>query len=130
VHSLELIFDCYFLSYHTGLKLDDMNVLNVLHDAGFVDADWELLGSQLISGPALQNIRAYRRDNPNLCLIDTIAQWQRNDLKASWEKLAEAVTKIEKYGEGTAERVRRIVHTCMFFVGENLVYYYYSNNIT
>ena len=90
MHNLELLFDCYFLSYHTGLKLDK-NVLNVLHDAGFVDADWELLGSQLISGPALQNIRADRRDNPNLCLIDTIVQWQRNDLKASWEKFAEAV---------------------------------------
>ena len=89
------------------MKLETKNIVNVLHDAGFVDADWELLGGQLISDSALQNIRADRRDNPNLCLIDTIVRWQKNDLKASWEKLAGAVTKIEKYGEDIADIVRQ-----------------------
>ena len=89
------------------MKLQTKYIVNVLHDVGFVDADWELLGGQLISDSALQNIRADRLGNPNLCLIDTIVRWQKNDLKASWEKLAEAVTKIEKYGEDIADIVRQ-----------------------
>ena len=40
-------------------------------------------------------------------MIDTIAQWLQSDLKATWEKLAEAVTKVGGYGEATANAVRQ-----------------------
>ena len=114
----ELLFDDYLLPSHTGLNLDTRNVLNVLHEAGFADADWELLAQQLIEHTALLNIKA-DCDKSTLRMTGTISQWLRTDLKPSWEKLAEAVAKIERYGEATAECVRLnagIVHTCMFFV--------------
>ena len=88
------------------MKLDTRNVLNILHEAGFADAHWELLGQWLISGPALLNIRANRHGDPNLCMIDTISQWLRTDLEASWEKLAGAVAKVQQYEQTTANRVR------------------------
>ena len=89
------------------MKLDTRNVLNVLHEAGFADADWKLLGQQLIEHTALQNIDAKHRGNPNLCMIDTIVQWLNNDLEASWKKLAGAVIKVAGYGESNANRVRK-----------------------
>ena len=88
------------------MKLNDKNILNVLHEAGFGDAHWGLLGQQLIELSVLSNIRADCRGNPNLCMIDTISQWLRTDLEASWEKLAGAVANVEQYGEVTAKRVR------------------------
>ena len=89
------------------MELNDKNILNVLHEAGFADADWELLGKQLISGPALRNIRANRRGDSSLCMIDTISQWLQTDTKASWEKLAAAVAKLQQYDEATANVVRQ-----------------------
>ena len=96
------------LRFHTAkMELNDKNILNVLHDAEFADAHWELLGKQLIKRSALLNIRANRHGDSSLCMIDTIAQWLRTDTKASWEKLAEAVAKVEQYGEATADSVRQ-----------------------
>ena len=89
------------------MELDTKNILNVLHEAEFADADWKLLGQQLIKHTALQDINANHRGNPNLCMIDTIVQWLNNDLEASWEKLAGAVIKVAGYGEATANRVRK-----------------------
>ena len=89
------------------MKLNVRNILNVLHEAEFADAQWELLGEQLISGPALKNIDAYRRGNPNLCMIDTVSHWLNNDTEASWEKLAKAIPKVQGYGEATAKLVRK-----------------------
>ena len=89
------------------MELNHRNILNVLHEAGFADAHWMLLGQQLIQHPALLNIDANRRGNPNLCLIDTIAQWLRTDTKASWKKLAEAVAEVGQYGEATANTIRQ-----------------------
>ena len=88
------------------MKLDTKNILNVLHEAGFADAHWELLGQWLIKRPASLNIRANRHGDPNLCMIDTISQWLMTDLEASWEKLAGAVAKVEQYGEATANKVQ------------------------
>ena len=88
------------------MELNDRNVLNVLHKAEFADAHWQLLGMQLINGPVLLTIGAGRHYQASLCMIDTIAQWLRTDLEASWEKLAGAVAKVEQYGEATADRVR------------------------
>ena len=88
------------------MKLDTRNILNVLHEAGFADAHWELLGQWLIKRSALLNIRANRHGDPNLCMIDTISQWLMTDLEASWEKLAGAIAKVEQYGEATANKVR------------------------
>ena len=89
------------------MELNDRNILNVLHEARFADAHWELLGKQLISGPALLNIRANRYGDSSLCMIDTISQWLRTDTEASWEKLAEAIAKLEQYKETTAIIVRQ-----------------------
>ena len=88
------------------MKLNDRSILNVLHEAEFADAHWELLGEQLIKHFAVLNIRANRYGDPSLCMIDTISQWLRTDLEASWEKLAGAVANVEQYGEATANRVR------------------------
>ena len=95
------IYFCYFC-FHTATKLDERNVLNVLHEAKFSDGDWEQLGQQLINRASLTTIRADRHGDSSLCMSDTISQWLRTDTDASWEKLAEAVAKVEKYGKATA----------------------------
>ena len=87
------------------MKLNDRSILIVLHEAEFADAHWKLLGQQLQIQHFL-NIRANRIGDPSLCMIDTISQWLRTDLEASWEKLAGAVANVEQYGEATANRVR------------------------
>ena len=92
------------------------NILNVLHEAEFADAHWELLGMQLIKHSALLTIRANRHYQASLCMVDMISHWLRTDTKASWEKLAAAVSKVEQYGEATARIVRErtgIVYTGM-----------------
>ena len=40
-------------------------------------------------------------------MIDAISQWLQSDLKASWEKLAEAITKVGGYGEATVKAVQQ-----------------------
>ena len=87
-------------------ELNVRNALNVLHEAGFSNGDWYQLGQQLIEMAALRRITASDH-KPSNCMIDTIAQWLQSDLKASWEKLAEAVTKVGGYGEATAKAVRQ-----------------------
>ena len=96
------------------MELNDRNILNVLHDAEFADAHWELLGEQLIKHSALLNIRANRHGEVSLCMIDTISQWLRTDIEPSWEKLAKAVAKVEQYGEATADSVREKAGIGMF----------------
>ena len=54
----------------------------------------------------LRRIKASDHE-PSNCMIDTIAQWLQSDLKATWEKLAEAVTKVGGYGGATAKAVRQ-----------------------
>jgi len=54
----------------------------------------------------LRRIKASDHE-PSNCMIDTVAQWLQRDLKASWEKLSEAVTKVGGYGEATAKAVRQ-----------------------
>ena len=83
--------------------------MNVLHGAKFADGDWELLGLQLfIQHSTLQIIRVdHRHGDAADCMIETIAQWLRTDIGASWKKLAEAVAKVRGYGEATAAIVRR-----------------------
>ena len=92
------------------------SVLNVLREAGFADADWVELGLQLIGRFDLSTIRA-DHGKANHCMMETISQWLKSDPKASWEKLADAVTKVGGYGEATAAIVREkagIPPTCMF----------------
>ena len=88
------------------LGLNVRNVLNVLHEARFSDGDWYQLGQQLIEMADLKRIKASDCE-PSNCMIDTLSQWLQSDLKASWEKLAEAVTKVGGYGEATAKAVRQ-----------------------
>ena len=98
---------CYIkFCFHTALKLDERNVLNVLHEAEFSDGDWEQLGQQLINRASLTTIRANRQRDSSLCMSDTIAQWLRDDADASWKNLAEAVAKVENYGKATAAVVQ------------------------
>jgi len=89
------------------MELEERNILNVLHEAGFVDGHWRLLTQQLISSPTLLPIGVNHPGDSTLCMIDTISQWLRSDLEASWEKLAEAVAKVAQYGEATADTVRK-----------------------
>ena len=101
------------------MKLDERNVVNVLHEAKFSDGHWEQLGQQLIEYDALTTIRANHHNDSSLCMSETISQWLRTDFEASWEKLAAAVSKVGGYGEATAASVREkagIVHTCMLTV--------------
>ena len=100
------MYNYHYMPSHTGLKLNEKNILNVLHEARFADGHWELLGQCLITRSALLTIRASRFGEANFCMIDTIVQWLRTDLEASWEKLAEAVARVEEYGEVTADIVR------------------------
>ena len=85
---------CYLPLFHSAKKLNERNVLNVLHEAQFADDDWEQLSQQLIEHVPVATIRANRPGQANLCRIDTISQWLRTDSEASWEKLAEAVVKV------------------------------------
>ena len=87
-------------------ELDVRNVLNVLHEAGFSDGHWFQLGQQLIETTNLMTIKANHHEASD-CMIDAISQWIQSDLKASWEKLAEAVTRVGGYGEATAKAVRQ-----------------------
>ena len=92
------------------------SVLNVLREARFADADWVELGLQLIDRFDLSTIRA-DHGKANHCMMETISQWLKSDPKASWEKFADAVTKVGGYGEATAANVREkagIPPTCMF----------------
>ena len=101
-----------------GLELDVKNVLNVLREAEFADADWAELGLQLIDHFASSTIKA-DHGQANLCLIDTISKWLKSDPKASWEKLAKSLPKVRGYGEATTAMVQEkagIVHTGMFHV--------------
>ena len=82
------------------------NVLNVLHEAGFSDGDWYQRGQQLIEMADLKTIDANRHKVSD-CMVDTISQWLQSDIEASWEKLAEAVSKVGGYGEVTAKAVQQ-----------------------
>ena len=79
--------------------------MNVLHEAGFSDGHWFQLGQQLIETTNLKTIKANHHEASD-CMIDAISQWLQSDLKASWEKLAEAVTRVGGYGEATAKAVQ------------------------
>ena len=95
---------CTPFSLFSGLNV--RNVLNVLHEAGFSDGDWFQLGQQLIETTDLKTIQANHHE-ASKCMIDALSQWLQSDLKASWEKLAEAVTRVGGYGEATAKAVRQ-----------------------
>jgi len=114
---LHIIIASYVPPSHAGLELNVKNVINVLREAGFAFGHWEKLGQQLIENATLSTIRANRHGDCHLCMSDTISGWLNNDLDKSWEKLAEAVAKLEEYGQATADCVLRkagIVHQCMF----------------
>ena len=112
-----LVLCCrYVLPLFIALTLDVRNILNVLHDpdTDFSDADWELLGQQLIRGSLLRTIRADRNGDPSLCLIDTVSTWLQTDPEASWEKLAQAIEKVARYGEKTGNTVRQKAGMCVW----------------
>ena len=90
--------------------------MNVLHESKFADGDWENLGQQLIEHHALRTIRADHPGQSSLCMSCTISHWLNNDLEASWEKLANAVVKVERYGEATAHIVRQKAGISTFYV--------------
>ena len=51
------------------------------------------------------NCRASSSD-PHIQLSGLLTLWARSDPEASWDRLATAVSKIPKYGRGTARRIR------------------------
>ena len=90
-------FHVYTYLIHAGLELDVKNVWNVLREARFADADWAELCLQLIDHFDLSTTKA-DHGQANLCMIETISQWLKSDLEASWEKLADAMPKVRGYG--------------------------------
>ena len=99
-------------------ELNVKNIVNVLREANFADGVWAQLGLQLIDHFDSTTISA-DNDTARDCLTCTILQWLRTDTKASWEKLAEAVTKVKGFGEATAASVLQkagIVHTRMLTI--------------
>ena len=83
------------------------NIVNVLHEAKFADGYWELLGLQLINDTDLTTIKADRNGISGLCMMDMVSRWLKTESEPSWDKLAEAVEKVEGYGEATAKVVRQ-----------------------
>ena len=113
-----LLHNFYFIiaEFSLAKELDVKNAINILDEAKFADGDWVQLGLQLIDHFDSTTINA-DHGRASDCMIHTIFQWLRTDSKASWEKLAEAVTKVKGYGEATADIVRQktgLVHTGMF----------------
>ena len=103
------------LSFFLASEISVRNVVNVLHEAQFADGDWAQLGLQLIDHFDSTTIRA-DHDRASDWMSNTISQWLRTDTEASWEKLAEAVSKVIGYGEATTASVREkagIAHTGM-----------------
>ena len=68
----------------------------------------------MIAHHALRTIRIDHPGQSSLCMSDTISRWLNNDLEASWEKLVEAVIKVEGYGEATAHIVQQKAAICTF----------------
>ena len=113
-----LLHSFYFIiaEFSLAKELDVKNAINVLDESKFADGDWVQLGLQLIDHFDSTTISA-DHGRASDCMIQTILQWLRTDSKASWKKLAEAVTKVKGYGEATADIVRQktgLVHTGMF----------------
>lgn len=100
------------------------NVLNVLHEARFADADWEGLGLQLIDHFESATTKA-DHGHASGCMIGTLSQWLNSDPKASWEKLADAIPKVGGYGEAAASIVWEkagILNRCMFMSEDQYLY--------
>ena len=93
-------------SFCIAIALDAPTVLDVLHEAKFADHDWEDLGLQLMKPYPLKTIKANHPGEPSVCMIDTVFWWIKSDEKANWEKLAEALSKLESYGEKAENDVR------------------------
>lgn len=53
------------------------------------------------------SIHRVDRADANGKLTSMISQWLRSDLKASWERVADALNRIPDYGPATAARFRR-----------------------
>ena len=110
--SLATIFSLFPVAKELNVK----NVVNVLREAKFADGDWPKLGLQLIDHFDSTTIKSDYGES-SLRMIETISWWLKTNSEPSWEKLAEAVAKVGRYGEATANIVREkagIVHTGMF----------------
>ena len=68
----------------------------------------------MIEHHVLKTIKVNHPGQSSLCMSCTISQWLNNDLEASWEKLAEAVIKVEGYGEANAHTVQQKAGICTF----------------
>ena len=92
-------------SRRASLELNMKNLTNALVDV----SDWETLGIQLgVKKSKVKEIgidRNYR--SPHLSKIDVLDFWLRNDLVASWEKLAIALDAMD---EREAARVVRTTY--------------------
>ena len=66
----------------TDLKLDEKNIVNVLHEAKFADGDWAQLGLQLIDHFDSTTTRT-NHSEASLCMMDTILQWLAKDTDRS-----------------------------------------------
>ena len=87
----------YFSSIASDLEL---NVVDSITD---VD-NWELLAFQLDFDPVkLQELQTSNR-NPDHCKKEMLTLWAKNDERACWEKLVEALNQMQQHS--AVKRIR------------------------
>ncbi len=70
------------------------NLSNALRS---VDYRWEEVGIQLDIPPsAISSIHRIKNGNVYLCMLGLINHWLRTDILASWEKLAQALERLQE----------------------------------
>ncbi|XP_064383255.1 85/88 kDa calcium-independent phospholipase A2-like isoform X2 [Halichondria panicea] len=71
---------------------------DLLDQLGVV-TEWELLGNHLgIKRHKLNDIKVERHGKASLCKMDMFDYWLRSDIYASWQKVVEALEKMDDFG--------------------------------
>lgn len=80
-----------------------MRICDVLKRSEFLPSSWQDLASRL--GIFDPDSIASQKPSNDLRLQQTIRQWLQNDVQASWPKLADEVSRIERYGSVTKQEI-------------------------
>lgn len=76
------------------VPLTAVNAVDVLIESGFKPSLWQNLAPKL----RISNPESITKPSNSFCLEETIRQWLKSDLEASWKKLANHVSSIPSYG--------------------------------
>ena len=77
-----------YLTFAAGLELNADNVRRTLNGAGITSPDWKRIGEQL--GLQLRG---------NITTSIFFEGWQAHESETSWERLAQALERIDGYGK-------------------------------